>query len=272
MSDGEQWDPTDSDAVELEDESGRTGVMGFLDHLEDLRLTLFKCIGAFFAGAVVVAVFLPQVAGILNWPLRFALGNDPFVEQGLVTTSPFGVFAVVMQLVFFGGFALALPLILYFMARFLAPGLTPRELAVLRPACLAIFGLFIVGVLFSFFVLTPATLMASRHFNELFEFRLLWSADRYYGMLTWMTIGIGLVFEFPLAVLLLVYVGILSSDKLRAFRPYSIVVFLAIAAIVTPTTDPLTFLLLAIPMSILYEVSVRLSVRVEAHKAVAALD
>ena len=262
MADNSHWDPAAPEEVSPEDLPEKEG-MGFLDHLEDLRWMLFRCFGAFVAGAILIAVFLTQFASILNWPLHFALRDDPFVEQGLVTTSPFGVFSVVMQLVFFGGFAISLPLMLYFAARFVSPGLTERELRVLRPACAAIFGLFLLGVVFSFFVLTPAALIASRHFNEMFEFRLLWSADRYYGMLTWMTLGVGMIFEFPLVVLLLVYVGILDSAKLRAFRPYSVVVFLTLAALVTPTTDPITFLLLAVPLSGLYEISLRLSVRLE---------
>ena len=149
------------------------------------------------------------------------------------------------------------------MARFVAPGLTKTELSVLRPGCTAAFALFLSGSAFSYAILVPASLKASIFFNELFGFQVLWSADRYYGLLVWMTVGIGISFEFPLLLVILVYIGILNVAKLKHFRPYSVVAFLVVAAVVTPTTDPFTFLLLAVPMSLLYEASILISQRVE---------
>ena len=78
--------------------------------------------------------------------------------------------------------------------------------------------------------------------------------------------GIGLSFEFPLIVVLLVYLGILDTTQLQSFRPYSIIAFLILAAVITPTTDPFTFLLLAVPMGFLYEMSLLISKRVEGKK------
>ncbi len=266
--------------------------MSFLDHLEDLRGTLIRCIISFLVGCFLVMAFMKYFADMLNWPLQFALGDDvelvehapiysggagalgppaavadnpsPSKKQfGLITTSPMAVFSVILQVSFLGGFALSLPFMLYFISRFVVPGLNPKELTVLRPACIAAFFLFTVGVSFSYFALVPASLKASIYFNELFGYQVLWSADRYYALLVWMTMGIGISFQFPLVIVILVYVGILDSIKLKAFRPYSIVAFLAVAAIVTPTTDPITFLLLAIPMSFLYEIAIRVSHRIE---------
>ncbi len=265
--------------------------MSFLDHLEDLRGTLIRCAISFLVGCLLVTAFMKDVAGLLKWPLQYALGNDielvehppiysglagasnegtlpvavdPSKRQfGLITTSPMAVFSVILQLCFFGGFALSLPFMLYFVARFVVPGLNPREIAVLRPACLAAFFLFLGGVVFSFFALVPVSLKAAIFFNELFGYQVLWSADRYNALLVWMTMGIGFSFQFPLVLVILVYVGILNTVKLKAFRPYSIAVFLIVAAIVTPTTDPITFLLLAVPMSFLYEISIKVSRRVE---------
>ena len=82
-----------------------------------------------------------------------------------------------------------------------------------------------------------------------------------------MVLGIGLSFEFPLLIVLLVYIGILDTAKLIAFRPYSIIVFLGLAAVITPTTDPFTFLLLAVPMSILYEGSLYASRRISQRRS-----
>lgn len=248
------------------DEASRPGEMTFLEHLEELRGTLLRCGAVLIVMAVGIGLFLRYFAELLNWPLRFAVGPDASALQGLVTTSPMGVFSVVLQVCFLGGFALALPFMLYFLARFIAPGLTPRELKVLRPGVLAAALLFLGGATFSFFILVPAALKASIYFNQLLGFELIWSADRYYGLLVWMVLGIGVAFEFPLVLVVMVWIGFANTAQLRAFRPYSVVLFLALAAVLTPTTDPFTFLLLAVPMSFLYEGALRVARVVERRK------
>ncbi len=251
----------DNSPIDGENSKPEKGEMSFLEHLEDLRGTLIRCIVTLIVSCMLVMGFLKYFAGLLNWPLRMALGQH--AEEGLITTSPMAVFSVILQVSFLGGFALALPFILYFITSFVAPGLTEKELKVLKPGCILAFSLFLIGALFSFFALVPASLKASIFFNHLFGFEVLWTADRYYGLLMWMVLGIGISFEFPLIVILLVYIGILNVEKLRSFRPYSIIAFLGLAAVITPTTDPFTFLLLAVPMSFLYEMALLVSKRVE---------
>lgn len=237
--------------------------MSFLDHLEEFRGVLIKSAIALVAGCVLVVLFLPFFAGLLTWPLEFAVGDEPQMLQGLTTRGPFEVFSVIVQLCLLGGFVLALPFVLYFAATFVSPGLTDRELQVLRPGLAAAFGLFLLGALFAFGLLLPTTLKASQFFHEMLGFSMIWSPASYYGMVVWMTLGIGLIFEFPLVVIILVYIGVVDTDKLRRFRPYSVIVFLSVAAMITPTTDPITFLLLALPMYALYEGSIAIGKKVE---------
>jgi sec-independent protein translocase protein TatC len=283
--------PNDRRAT-LAEEKRSSREMGFLDHLEELRQTILYCVLTLVIACAVVMVFMKLFTGFLNWPLQVALGEDMRIVEvqpgfqagaldevgetnavqsesstrrqfGLITTSPMAVFSVILQVSFLGGVALALPFILYFIGKFVSPGLTPRELTVLRPGCVAAFALFLLGALFSYTVLVPASLRASIFFNELFGFQVLWSADRYYGLLVWMTIGIGISFEFPLLLTILVYLGVVDVERLRRYRPHSLVVFLIVGAIVTPTTDPFTFLILVLPMSLLYEISIWISARVD---------
>ncbi len=243
------------------------GDMSFLDHLEELRGTLIRICLSFALGIGVVGGFIKQAADILNWPLQYALGDASASVQGLNTRGPFAVFSVIFDISMIGGLAISLPLIIYFIARFIAPGLTRRELALLRPICLAAFVLFIVGSTFSFLVLVPAALRASIFLNNLFEFQVLWSADEYYGMLLWMIIGVGVLFEFPLLVVGLVAVGVLRTPQLRRYRAHAISGFLVAAAIITPTTDPVTFLVLAVPMWLLYEGAIIVSGMIERRRA-----
>lgn len=246
-------------------ESSR-GEMGFFDHLEDLRKTIVKCVLAYLFFAVVLSVFLKEAAAILHWPLTYALGEEAMANGGLLLTSPMGIFTVIIQIVLLGGLALALPVMLYFVAQFVAPALTPKELRILRPACLAVFILFMVGALFSFFVLVPTALKAAKGLSDMLQFQSMWTADKYYSLVAWMTLGVGSAFEFPLILLILVYAGVLSSEKLKAFRRYSVVVFLIGSALLTPTSDPITFLLLAVPLQILYEGATYMATHIEKWK------
>lgn len=236
------------------------GDMPLLDHLDELRGTLIRCAVALMLGIVLVAAFIKQAAGALNWPLEFALGpDDPLVIEGLKTDGPWGVFSVIFDITLMGGMALALPFILYFFARFISPGLNERELRILRPVMFAAFALFLTGAGFSFFLLCPAALKASIMFNKMFSFQILWSADQYYGTLLWMMLGVGVLFEFPLIIVGLVTTGVLKVQQLRHYRSYALVGFLALSAVITPTTDPVTFLILAIPMFALYEAAILVS-------------
>lgn len=255
---------------DTEDKKKGKSEMGFLEHLEELRSTIIHSFVALIIGCALVMTGIKYFADMLNWPLNFAFGGEE--HRGLVTTSPMAVFSVIIQVSFLGGFALALPFILYFVASFISPGLNTKELKVLKPGCFLALLMFLTGASFAYFALVPASLKASIFFNDLFGYQLFWSADRYYGLLMWMTIGIGLSFEFPLLIVLLVYIGILDTAKLIAFRPYSIIVFLGLAAVITPTTDPFTFLLLAVPMSILYEGSVYASRRISRRRSEQILD
>ncbi len=229
--------------------------MTFLEHLEELRHVLFKSAVAFFLAILVVAVFFKKINEFLRAPLETAMANHG-VTEALVTTGPFGVFSFLFQLGFMGGVSLASPFILYFASTFVAPGLNVREKRVLLPGCFVGLILFSLGCLFSYFVLIPAALNVSIYLNKLLGLELIWRADRYISLLLWMVLGIGLSFEFPLAISLLVYVGILNQQQLRNVRRYAVVGFFVLAAIITPTGDPFTQLLMAVPMWLLYEGSV----------------
>ena len=264
----ENWPPTlDEAEAERDDHEDSGDPMTFLDHLEDLRWTLFKSVAAFGIACLLVGLFLVQFSDLLRWPYAFAVGGRELEMSGLINTSILGVFSVIFYLLLGGGFALSLPFILYFIASFVAPGLNERELRLLRPACAGAFALFLLGSAFSFFILVPAALRASIIFNQMLGFAPLWTAASYYGLMTWMVLGVGIAFQFPLVLLILVFLDLLTKTQLVAFRRYSIVLFLCIGAVVTPTTDPITFILLALPMSLLYELAIAGSGRLERKRA-----
>lgn len=245
--------------------------MSFLEHLEDFRKMLIGCAVALVLGIAVVGIFLSQFSNALIYPLHVAMGDSDNQLHGLITTGPMGVFSVIFQVCIFGGFFLALPAMLFFAARFLSPALSPQEKRLVIPASLAALVLFVGGALFSYFFLVPVSLKASQFFNDMLGFETIWRADKYYGLLLWMVLGVGASFEFPLVVISLVKLRIITVDQLRAFRRYSIVGFMVIAALITPTGDPFTMTLLAAPMILFYELAI-LFCRNKEQKEVVAED
>ncbi len=122
----------DGEALEDTPEIGEEeGQMSFLDHLEDLRWTLFKSFCAFGLACIVVGLFLAQFSDLLRWPYEFALSGRNLEMSGLINTSILGVFSVIFYLLLGGGMALSLPFIMYFVGQFVAPGLNERELKLL---------------------------------------------------------------------------------------------------------------------------------------------
>ena len=254
----------DEDIAAL-DEAIEEGHMTFLEHLEELRVVIFKSVAAFLTAFILVAIFFRQITGLLRNPVEKAMANHG-VTEALVTTSPFGVFSFLLQLGFLGGVALASPFILYFASSFIAPGLNDKERRTLLPGAFVALFLFCLGCVFSYTVLVPSALNVSIYLNELLGFSLVWAADRYMNLLIWMVLGIGLSFEFPLVITILVYVGILTVAMLRQFRRYAIVIIFILAAFITPTADPITQGLMAGPMILLYEAAIFVGAFIERRK------
>lgn len=230
--------------------------MGFLDHLEELRGTLIKCAVVFAIFVTVIAYQLEEARHILSWPLDQAKTEFPDLKMELTTNSPMGVFTVIINICLIGGVVLSLPFWLFFLGQFIAPALTRRELRVILPTGLAAFLLFLGGAAFGYFLLTPSTIRVSFELNQLLGFTVLWTADKYYSLLMWMVLGMGAAFEFPLLVVLAVYMGLVEVATLRKYRRHAIVVMFVIAAIVTPTPDPLNQCLFALPLIVLYELAI----------------
>jgi sec-independent protein translocase protein TatC len=237
--------------------------MSFWDHVEELRFVILRCALALLLGCAIVATSLPWISECLMWPLKRALGDSAELIQGLVTTSPMGVFSVVLQLCFLGGVALSLPLMLFFVSGFILPGLHPQERKMIIPLAFAILALFLTGGAFGYLAILPASLKVSIELNRLLGFELIWSASDYYGLVVWMTLGIGLCFEFPVVLLALMRMGVLSVQTLRLVRRQMIIVILILSALITPGGDPLSLLLLAGPLYGLYELAILLGPRKE---------
>lgn len=246
--------------------SPREKPMGFWEHLEELRGTLIKSLIAFVVCAALIGYFITEFSHLLQWPLHQALTEFPGTTIKLGTHSPLEVFTMLIQMCVLGGLVLALPFVLYFVGQFVAPALTEREMRLVLPMCISAMFLFLLGAAFGFFLLMPTTIKFSVELMQKFDLIDYWTVGRYYGMLSWLVLGVGASFEFPLVVILLVWMGILTTATLRKYRRHAIVVIFVIAAIVTPTPDPVTQSIFAVPLYLLFEIAVIISARIEKKK------
>ncbi len=237
--------------------------MGFLDHMEDLRWTLIKSVAVFLIFAVLIGFGLKEFNQALMWPLHVVKAEYPAMVIDLGTTSVMETFSVVLQICVVGGLVLAAPFILFFIGQFVAPALTERELKLVLPVCGSAFVLFLAGAAFSFFLLVPSALRVSVELNELFGFAMRWTPGSYYNLLLWLVAGVGASFEFPLIIVVLVWLGMLTTAFLKKYRRHAIVLIFIIAAVVTPTPDPITQSMFAAPLYLLFEIAVFVSGRVE---------
>jgi sec-independent protein translocase protein TatC len=177
-------------------------------------------------------------------------------------------FNVVIQLCCAGGFVMSIPFCLFFVGQFVAPALTQKEMKTVVPVCLSAFLLFLVGSAFGFFLLVPSTIRVATEINDFFGFVMRWTPGSYYGLLVWLVFGVGAAFEFPLVIILLIYLGIMTVDFLKKYRRHAIVVIFIIAAVVTPTPDPFTQTMFAIPLYLLYEIAIIVGSRVQKRRAI----
>jgi sec-independent protein translocase protein TatC len=256
---------------EAEDMNPREKPMAFFDHLEELRWVFVKAAGAFMVCAVLIGLFLKKFNQVLLRPLESVKADYPQFELDLGTTSVMEGFTVVIQMCVVGGLIMAAPFILFFIAQFVAPALHEREMKLVIPACVAASVLFLLGVCFSFFLLVPGTIRVSIELNELFGFITRWTPGSYYGTLIWLTLGVGAAFEFPLLIVILVYLGLVTSEQLRGWWRHALIVSFVVAAFVTPTPDPINQSILAISLYLLYWVAIVAAKRVEKRQREAAL-
>ena len=254
-----------SDKLSSDNEENPEGekLMGFFDHLEEMRWMLVKCAVSIMVAALLIGGFVKRFNGLLMRPLLQLQEKYPDVQIDLGTTSVAEVFIVIIQMVLVGALIIAAPAVLYFIGQFVAPALTRQERKIALPACIAASILFLLGAAFGYFILLPVTMGVSVELNQAFNFITRWTPDSYYTILMWMLFGVGASFEFPILIVIAISLGILQAKTLRKYRRHALVLILIIAAFVTPTTDPLTLAIFAGPLYCLYEIAIVIGSRIE---------
>jgi len=174
----------------------------------------------------------------------------------LKSMSPLSGFLVALQMAFYGGIMLSLPFILYFLGQFIFPALRKKEKKYLTMSVIIGGGLFFLGAAFCYFLLMKIALSTAALFANWMHFGAdLWRAEDYIKFVCKFMIGMGLAFELPVIILLLVKIGVLNYKKLAKFRMYWVVINLVLASALTPP-DIVTQILMALPMQLFYEISI----------------
>ena len=234
----------------LEFRDGRDTPKPFLDHVEDLRKMVVRM--AIALGVCMAAAFLfrADIAAFVQGPL---LAVDPSRADNLQSLGVADSMTISLKLAFYAGLVVSFPILLYFLAEFVLPALTSRERRVVMVAAVIGCCLFLGGAAFAFYAVLPATLEFFFRDAQMMQWRPTWTVGEYYSFTTQFVLAFGLAFELPVVVLALVKVGLLDHAQMKATRPYAIVVVFVLAAVITPTPDIFTLLLMGAPMVLLYE-------------------
>ena len=229
--------------------------MPFLDHLEELRWRLVWSAAALMVGVGVAFFLLTQfdVISLLQRPL------EPYLHgQKLVYTHPSDPFKIVLNASLSLGMIFALPVIGYQIWAFLAPALYAHEKRVLIPVLIGATLLFCAGVALSFFIILPLTLGFLLNFQSASLQPMLTAGD-YFSFAISMSLAFGAVFELPILILGLTAFGIVTPAFLAKYRRHALVLCVVTAAFITPGADPTSLFAMAVPLYLLYEMSVGLS-------------
>lgn len=172
---------------------------------------------------------------------------------------PGEAFMLTIKLSLYAGVVISFPLLLYFLLQFIIPGLLEHERKLLYK-CMAIgFGLFLAGTLFCYFVVLPRVLTFFYTYSLEFGISNEWRIGYYLSFATQMILMFGLAFELPVVVMPFVKLGVLTYDMMKSTRRYAIVAIAILAAVITPTPDVATMMLMAVPMYALYEICIILA-------------
>jgi len=237
-------------------------------HLVELRKRLGLSVLSVFIAFIIAFVFHEAILAWITAPLNEALAEVAHLSKkaadGMVTTHQVGgAFFVALKVSFFAGLLGALPIILYQVWLFISPGLYLNEKKMVLPFVVGGTVMFLVGVLFAYYVVTPFGFQFLITFGS-FLYTPLINIEDYVGFFTKIMMGFGLAFELPVFAYFLALLGLVTDKTLKDFFKYAVLIIFVVASLLTPP-DVLTQLLMAFPLIVLYGVSIYIVRAVNPH-------
>lgn len=232
------------------------GRMTLVEHLTELRRRLFISLIAVALCSVVVFVFYDRILDFLSDPYREVTKDIARCRPrgcDLTAIDPLAPFLTRIKVATWGGIALSLPVTMFQIWRFVTPGLHAHERRYAIPFIVSSVILFVLGATLSWFTLTKALHFLFTQGGDIEPNIVI---DKYLNLVTFMVLAFGAAFQFPVLLVFLLLVGAVSTGQLRRSRRHAAVLIVIVAAIITPSQDPYSLFLMAVPMYVFYEVSI----------------
>jgi sec-independent protein translocase protein TatC len=262
--------------------------MSFIDHLEALRWHLMRAVIAWLLGAIAIFVYIDWVfdhivyapahssfvtyRALCNFGHWLHLGEAlcmPPVSIPLQGNTISGPFMSAISIAMIGGIIIAFPYLFWELWKFIKPALSPKEIKYARGSIFWVSLCFFTGAAFGYFLLAPFTFnfLANFTLGTVGAYKYMPTLDDYIDTLNSIILGCGVAFELPILAYVLAKIGIISAKFLKTYRKYAFVIILVVAAIITPSPDWTSQTIVAVPLLLLYEISVLLCARVDKQKA-----
>jgi sec-independent protein translocase protein TatC len=241
------------------------GEMTLVEHLTELRTRLIISVLAVAVGMLIVFIFYDTV---FDWLVKPYCDTSADGECRLLQTDPLEGFGVRIKIAGYGGIALAMPVLLWQLWRFVSPGLYSNEKRYALPFVGSALALFALGAGLAYWTMPKALdWLADIGGDNLEQF---YSPSKYFRLITYMMLAFGIGFEFPILLVFLMLAGIMQVDTLRRGRRYAVVAITVIVAVITPSGDPYSMLALSVPMVVFYEIAVLVGRLIERRRNAAA--
>lgn len=237
----------------------------FWDHLDELRTCLIRIIIVVLAGAIIAFAMKTEMFSIVLAPTKSEFITYRWFSQfgeianfnlNLINTQLTSQFSVHMQVSIMIGIICVCPYILYSIFAFVSPALYENERKYARLLVVAGYIMFMIGVALCYFLIFPLTIRFLGNYQVSDDVANIITLSSYIDTLTMLTLMLGIVFELPILCMLLGKMGILTAEFMKEYRRHAIVIILIVAAIITPTTDVMTLMLVTLPIYLLYEISI----------------
>lgn len=245
------------------------------EHLSELRKRILISLSFLFIAFIVIFNYSENLFNILSFPLRSEIKldlTDPFIHikektpVSLVFLAPAEAFWMHMKVSFVASFIFALPIIFYQIWKFISPGLLANEKKYLIPFLVSSTALFLAGSLFCFVIILPFAMTFLLGYKTETLTPMI-SVGSYIDFCLKFILAFGAIFELPLVIIFLTKFGIVSPRSLAKNRKYAILVSFVVAAVLTPTPDAFNQCLMAVPIIVLYEIGILLSMLIHRKKS-----
>lgn len=237
------------------EEGDATGTMSVVDHLRELRDRIIWSLMAIAIGATVVFIFFTPLVHVMTHPYRVATVSKEFPNgRDLIFTGPLDAFIVRLKVAAYGGFVIASPFVFFHLWRFITPGLNPKEKRYAVPFVVSSAILFLGGAVVAVITFPKALQFLLGVGGK--DLQPFITANSYLTLTFLMILAFGVSFEFPILMMFLLLARVVHTSQLRKVRKFAFLGIVVFAAVITPSQDPISLFAMAIPMYLLYEISI----------------